>query len=96
MRVPAKVRLQTRTSLVHVSAVANLSNSTESFGKKVSRKEERSNVVVDAVVVAAVGNSDLMEPCCYCCFPMAGHWPVIVAGGRAGAPDPSIGVLCCC
>ena len=26
---------------------------------------------------------------------MAGHWPVIVAGGRAGAPDPSISVLCC-
>ena len=40
-------------------------------------------------------NSDLIRPCCYCCFPMAGHWPVIVAGGRAGAPDSSIGVLYC-
>ena len=28
--------------------------------------------------------------------PLADHWPVIVAGGRAGAPDPSIGVLCFC
>ena len=25
--------------------------------------------------------------------PLADHWPVIVAGGRAGAPNPSIGVL---
>ena len=28
--------------------------------------------------------------------PLADHWPVIVAGGRAGAPNSSIGVLCCC
>ena len=27
--------------------------------------------------------------------PFADHWPVTVAGRRAGAPDSSIGVLCC-
>ena len=103
VQTPMRARQPPNAHLVHDSVIGYLWTKTCKLKNFLEKFQQLSCC---RWLLRLLCNSDLIGSCCYRFFPMAVHWPVIAAGGKAGAPwfvnwcallywYHSLQVLCC-